>query len=135
VLVLSKGHPWANREEITLQETAAEPFVMLPKDYVSRRFADSLCEAAHIKPYIIAEGDYLLRAHLLHMEKRAVSITTRLGMSSQLLSDLACIPIRTDAPRRTQALFWPRTKRLSVTELMFKEFMYQLYTSYSSNQM
>ena len=129
VLVLSKGHPWANRTEITLQEAAAEPFVMLPKDYVSRRYADSLCAAAHIKPHVVAEGDYLMREHLLHMEKRAVSITTRLGMTSSLLSDLDCIPIRTDAPRRTQALFWPRTKRLSFNELTFKEFMYQYYNS------
>ena len=133
MLVLSKGHPWADKETITLQETAAEPFVMLPQDYVSRRYADSLCEAAHIKPYIVAEGDYMLRAHLLHMEKRAVSITTTLGMSSMLLGDLACIPIRTDAPRRTQALFWPKAKPLSVTELMFQTFMHQYYMAYSSS--
>ena len=134
MLVLSKGHPWANRKEITLQETAAEPFVMLPKDYVSRRYADSLCEAAHVKPYIVAEGDYLLRAHLLHMEKRVVSITTNLGMSSLLLRDLDYIPIRTDAPRRTQALFWPKAKHFSVADQMFKEFMYQFSTSYASDQ-
>ncbi len=134
MLVLSKGHPWANRNEITLQEAIAEPFVMLPKDYVSRRYADSLCEAAHVKPYIVAEGDYLLRAHLLHMEKRVVSITTKLGMSSLLLRDLDYIPIRTDAPRRTQALFWPKAKHFSVADQMFKEFMYQLSISYASEQ-
>ena len=107
---------------------------MLPKDYVSRRYADSLCEAAHVKPYIVAEGDYLLRAHLLHMEKRVVSITTKLGMSSLLLRDLDYIPIRTDAPRRTQALFWPKAKHFSVADQMFKEFMYQLSISYASEQ-
>lgn len=129
MLVLSKGHPWAGRTEITLEEAASEPFVLLSKNHSSRRMSDGLFDAARIRPYIIAECDYMLRAQLLHTEKRAVSITSRLGMTSALLSDLDAIPIRTTATRRTQALFWPRGRQLSFAELTFKEFLYHFYAA------
>jgi len=133
VLVLSKGHPWAGRQEILLEEAADEPFIMPPEKTVSRRFADSLCKAAHIRPPIAAQGDCVMRAHLLHREERAVSITTKLGMASVLLSDLDCIPIRTAVPHRTQALFWPRGKRLAFHEMAFKEFMIRYYGGQSAD--
>lgn len=129
VLVLSKGHPWSERKEIALEEAASEPFILLPKNYSSRRFADTLCKVANITPRVIAECDYMLRAQLLHTEKRAVTISTKLGMTSSLLSDLHFIPIRTTAPPRSQTLFWQKGHKLSFSELLFKEFLRFYYTN------
>ena len=129
VLLLSKNHPLTGRREITLNEAEAEPVILLPKTHSSRKMSDALYQAAHVEPYVIAECDYLLRAQLLHTVKRAVAVTSMLGMTSSLISDLDYIPIRTTAPRRIQTLFWPKKRKLTFSQTLFKDFFCKYYMS------
>jgi DNA-binding transcriptional LysR family regulator len=127
LLVLSSNHPLSGRERIDLADLADEQFVALPKNFSSRKLFDDLCAAADLQPNIVAECDYLLRAEVLHTSKRIVSITTVLGMTSELLKGLECIPIVTTLPPRVQAIQWKKDRQLSPTALIFKDFLVEYY--------
>jgi DNA-binding transcriptional LysR family regulator len=127
VLVLSSGHPLSGREKIDLADLTGEQFVALPKNFSSRKLFDDLCAAANLQPNIIAECDYLLRAQILHTGKRILSISTVLGMTSDLLRGLECISIDTTLPPRVQAIQWKKGRQLSPAALSFKDFLVEYY--------
>lgn len=127
VLILSPNHPLSGTREINLADLENEQFVALPKHFSSRKMFDDLFEAAGIQPNIVAEGDYLLRAQILHSGRGLLGISTIVGMTSELFKDLEYIPIATTAPPRIQAIQWRKERLLSPAGRAFKNFVVQYY--------
>lgn len=130
VLILSPNHPLSGTREINLADLANEQFVALPKHFSSRKMFDDLFVAAGIQPNIVAEGDYLLRAQILHSSRGLLGISTIAGMTSELLKDLEYIPITTTAPPRIQAIQWRKEHPLSPAGRAFKDFVVQYYQTH-----
>lgn len=127
VLILSPNHPLSGTKEINLADLANEQFVALPKHFSSRKMFDDLFAAAGIHPHIVAEGDYLLRAQILHSGRGLLGISTIVGMTSELFKDLEYIPIVTTMPPRVQAIQWRKERSLSPAGRAFKDFMAKYY--------
>lgn len=127
VLVLSTGHPLSGRTEIELSEVANEQFVALPKSFSSRKMFDDLFATTNIQPNIVAEGDYLLRAQILHTGRGVLAISTILGMTSELLKGLEYVPIVSPLPPRVQAIQWRRDRVLSPSAVAFKDFLVEYH--------
>lgn len=127
VLVLSTNHPLSGRAEINLSEVASEQFVALPKSFSSRKMFDDLFAAANIQPNIVAEGDYLLRAQILHTGRGVLAISTVQGMKSELLKGLEYVPIVSTMPPRVQAIQWRKDRVLLPAALAFKDFLVEYH--------
>lgn len=134
VLVLSKNHPLSGRTEIRLADIAGEQFVALPKTFSSRKMFNDLFAAAGIQPIIVAEGDYLLRAQILHTGRGVLAISTKLGIDSELLRNLEYIPLVSPLPPRVQAIQWRKNRALSPSALAFRDFLVAYYKTKFENQ-
>ncbi len=134
VLVLSKNHPFSGRKEVSMADIAGEQFVALPKAFSSRKMFNDLFAAAGIQPDIVAEGDYLLRAQILHTGRGVLAISSQLGMTSALLKDLEYIPIISPLPPRVQAIQWRKNRALSASALAFRDFLVEYYKAWFENR-
>lgn len=56
-LFFPKDHPLANRESITLEEIADEPFILMEEGYALRVTIDSIFEQVGLVPKIMFEGE------------------------------------------------------------------------------
>ena len=118
MLVVYDGHPLCGRTEVTLEEVAEEPFVMLYPTYSMRAYVDTLFGIIGHTPNIVAEGDAQLRNQLVRAG-RGITITTEWASRSRLLAGLHFIPITSPTFPRTQAIAWPRGRLLSSADEEF----------------
>lgn len=129
LLAVYDGHPLAERESVSLSEAANEPFIALSKSFSMRKYFDSLFELADVKPNIVAEGDYSLRAKLIK-DRMGITVTTIMGSGSVLLQGLHLINISEPIHPRIHAIFWKKGKKLSAQAKAFKTYLKSYYKNY-----
>lgn len=57
VVVVGQGHPWSQRQEVTLQELNGQPFITRQLNSRTRVWLDAVLKQHHVKPKIVAEFD------------------------------------------------------------------------------
>ncbi len=129
LMVVYDGHPFAGLEEISLSEARNEPFIALSKSFSMRRYFDSLFELADVKPNIVAEGDYSLRAKLIK-DRMGITVSTVMGSGSVLLQGLHFINITEPVHPRIHAIFWKKGKKLTPHAKAFKAYLKSYYKNY-----
>jgi LysR family cyn operon transcriptional activator len=56
LMVAARRHPFAGRSRIDVAELAADPVLVLKREFGSRRWFDAACEVAHVYPNIVLES-------------------------------------------------------------------------------
>jgi LysR family cyn operon transcriptional activator len=89
--VLLKSHPLSRRAVVEVDELAAEPLLLLQREYASRSWFDAACELAQTKPRILMEAT---TAHTL-IELAAVGYGVAVVSSTTMIRNpqLRAIPI------------------------------------------
>ena len=129
LLAVYEGHPFSDLDSISLIEAANEPFIALSRSFSMRQYFDSLFELADIKPNIVAEGDYSLRAKLIK-DRMGITLTTVMGSGSVLLQGLKFINITEPVQPRIHAIFWKKGKKLTPQAAAFKSYLKSYYKNY-----
>lgn len=120
-LIVPKNHPLSKRKSINLKQITGEALICFKKSYVLRNITDKLCKTAGFEPNILFEGE---------------EVSTILGLVATGLG-VAIIPlpkgldqskiskIKIDSPKseRTIKMCFVKDRYLSITNLLFKEFV------------
>lgn len=94
VVAVSRKHPFAGRESLTLEEIATERMISLVGDYAFRRFVDDVFGGYGIRLNYHIECNHLLRNRLLEANQ-GISISLRSAKHRNLYDDKVClIPIK-----------------------------------------
>ncbi|MCY8452094.1 LysR family transcriptional regulator [Bacillus spizizenii] len=120
-LFLPKNHVLAAREDITLNEIANEPFVLMKKGFALRVTIDHLFEQVNITPSIVFEGE----------EAATIAGFVAAGLGVSILPDFKGLDqtniakVRISWPRfeRTVGLSWIEGKYLSPVTENFKQYI------------
>ncbi|MEC2184480.1 LysR family transcriptional regulator [Bacillus spizizenii] len=120
-LFLPKNHVLATREDITLNEIANEPFVLMKKGFALRVTIDHLFEQVNITPSIVFEGE----------EAATIAGFVAAGLGVSILPDFKGLDqtniakVRISWPRfeRTVGISWIEGKYLSPVTENFKQYI------------
>ncbi len=127
-LAVPPSHPLASKKTISLIEAKDELFVNLPDSSFSR-FCHNLCLTAGFEPKSIITCDYTLRPKIA-LSEGMVLLTTFNCKSSEIFANLVFLPIQTPDIKRSQAIFWPKSRYLSQSAKLFRDFLVELYQDY-----
>ncbi len=121
-LCVSRNHPFASRESISLAEAKDEPFINLPESSAFRSFCDEMFRKAGLEYRAALECDFTLRGKLVEAGF-GVALTTGVSRAVRLLGDkIAYIPISDEVARRTFAIIWHQRHYLSRAARDFLEY-------------
>ena len=104
VLVVSAGHPLADRKRIRMVELHHQPLVLLSQAFTTRQLLDECFHACGAEPHIAAEMNAV--APMLGLVERA-PVGTIVSRNAILPArDLRAIPIESPTPIRTPGMLW-----------------------------
>ncbi|WP_366249015.1 LysR family transcriptional regulator [Terribacillus aidingensis] len=120
-LFFPKNHPLANRESITLEEIADEPFILMEEGYALRVTIDSIFEQVGLVPKIMFEGE----------EVTTIAGFVGAGMGISILPDVKSLDrtkiakVRINSPKceRTIGIASMEGKFLSPIAEKFKQYI------------
>lgn len=124
-VIVPKGHKFADRKRIKLEEMAGESFIHLKKGYSLRITIEQLFKEAGITPMITFEGEEADTVAGLVSAGLGVSILPNLKGTDQ--SKITQIHI--DSPRclRTIGMAWVESRYLSPATQKFKQFVFDRF--------
>lgn len=127
---VSREHPYAARESISLEDLKGEPIVNLPPSAPFRIFSDMLFKTAGVPCNTVIECDYTLRKDLVN-DNYGIAISTQTAYNAQFWGDsIAFVRISDDFAKRKLALTWNSRKHFTSAALSFREFL----MSYAKNR-
>ncbi|MGX4766719.1 LysR family transcriptional regulator [Bacillus mojavensis] len=120
-LFLPKHHVLATRQEITLNDIAHEPFVLMKEGFALRVTIDHIFEQVNITPNIVFEGE----------EAATIAGFVAAGLGVSILPDFKGLDqtniakVRISWPRfeRTVGIYWIEGKYLSPVAENFKQYI------------
>ncbi|MCY8919157.1 LysR family transcriptional regulator [Bacillus atrophaeus] len=129
-LFLPKHHVLATRQEITLNDIAHEPFVLMKEGFALRVTIDHIFEQVNITPNIVFEGE----------EAATIAGFVAAGLGVSILPDFKGLDqtniakIRISWPRfeRTVGLSWIEGKYLSPVTENFKQYIINQFSKIDS---
>lgn len=121
VLMVWKGHPLLSFKSITMETIKNDQFIALPTGMSSRKYFDTLCIAAGVKPKIIMEVDYAMRERLVK-EKYGVAILTGRSRENYSNEGVDYIPITDPFIPREQYIYWDSKKNIGLAAEKFLNF-------------
>lgn len=105
VLVLSKKHPWADKEIISLEMLNDERFIAYTQDCLIRHFYDDILNRAGVVPNIVAESR--LHSNILDLVSYNMGVAIMPHMQNlEDRTDLMSIPIKDEIDSREIYLLW-----------------------------
>ncbi len=124
VVILSKNHPLAKENSLSLPQLKNEAFIsVLRENSSAHRFVERIFQQGNFHPRKMYYGGYLMRVKMV-AENKAVAITTKVGASvnAMPLDSIAIVPLTGVPFTRTQAVCWKKGRRLSAMEEDFIQF-------------
>lgn len=126
-LCVSKEHPLAKRQSISVEDLSGLPLISLPKSSPFRIFCDTFFQKHHITCNTVVECDYTLRKELIHANYGA-ALTTQTALQSHIMGkDNIFLPLEGDDSKRDLILVWSPRHRFSQAALDFKDFLIQYF--------
>ncbi len=120
VLLVPKGHRFAQRESVELSELDGESYIAYSKDSQLRRQADQAFRRLGIHPRITAETAQDVMIYGLVAAGHGIAVTPQpLGGAPY---NVALVPIR-DVPSRKLYLMWNKESYISPAALYFRDFI------------
>ncbi|KAB2334907.1 LysR family transcriptional regulator [Cytobacillus depressus] len=120
-VTVPKGHKYANRKNITLEEIADESFIHLKEGFSLRITVELLFKEAGITPKITFEGEEADTVAALVGAGLGISILPNLKGTDQ--SKISQIPVKSPQCRRTIGMAWVEGRYLSPATEKFKKFV------------
>lgn len=108
VLVVSAGHRFATRRQLTLAALAEEPLVLLPSLFCTRRMLNASFEQAGIHPRIIIEMNSVEGILATVRTSKLATVLPRLSLGLERNQALRGIPLRNPTPRRGIGFLWKK---------------------------
>lgn len=112
VLIVPKGHPWADQASISLSALDKQRFIAYTKDCLIRGYYDAILESAQVEPEIFAES----RSHSNIIDMVGYQLGVALIPEMRALAERPDIlerPIQDSIPPRAIYLLWVRDAKLS----------------------
>lgn len=131
-LAVPPGHPFTERDSISLIEAKDEWFVSLTDSSFSR-FCYNLCLQAGFEPKSRLSCDYMLRPKMV-LNEGMVCLTTYNGKYTGVFADIPLVPLTDAGATRSQAIFWRRDRYLSKSAVQFKNYLLDIYRDYQPEQ-
>jgi DNA-binding transcriptional LysR family regulator len=106
-LVVSREHPWSQREEIRLQELEQARFIMRPHNSHTRAWAEKIFRQHHVEPQIVAEfsdPEVIKQAVISGMGVTILPLCMVQKECAQQV--LSAVPIREITLKRSLKLIW-----------------------------
>ncbi|MFE4145118.1 LysR family transcriptional regulator [Peribacillus sp. YIM B13472] len=125
-VIVPKGHKFANYETITLEEIAAESFILLKKGYSLRITVEQLFEEAGITPNITFEGEEANTVAGLVAAGLGISILPTLKGTDQ--SEISQIRVQWPQCQRVIGVSWVEGRYLSPAVRQFKQFVFDHFS-------
>jgi LysR family transcriptional regulator, transcription activator of glutamate synthase operon len=105
LLGVARGHPFARRDAVALEEAAGEPFVLYREGYGLRESVLSACHQAGFRPRVVLDGGETETVLRLCAAGLGVTLVPRLALDGSPERPVG-VPLRAPTPRRTLALAW-----------------------------
>jgi len=129
LLVVGLDNEFTNRRRVRLAELDKKPFVLLSKDFLTRRLIDKYLEGAGAKPNVVCETNST-EVMLGTIAESAVStIIPEYALRRQDDMRYRAIPLHEPTPVRTSALLWPKLSFRSASARMFGQMMRDRFLS------
>lgn len=122
LLCVSKDHPLATRDSVTLDEIRNESFINLPTTLPFRKYCDDLFRAAGIQYHAVLECDYMLRGQLIDAGF-GVALTTQSGRISGFLGECNRFIPLSDCPPRPIAIIWNPKRYMGRAARDFRDYV------------
>lgn len=129
VFIVYEGHPFAERESVSMEEARDEAFIAVSKEYSSRRFFDQACEMAGFVPHIVAEVDCTLRFQLVY-DHYGIAFSSYLSSRTPAANGLKVIPVEDFKSQRIQTIFWKKGGELPESVKIFRDFLLSYYEDF-----
>lgn len=127
VLLVSRDHPYANREWISLFEARDERFIALSKDFSSRDWFENSCKQAGFIPNIVAESDYILRSQLIE-NGYGIGFSSVLGHKAiNNVPAIKMVRVKYPPNPRIQTVFWNTGAVRSKAVVQFRDYLISFY--------
>lgn len=124
-VAVSKRHPLAGREEISMSELKGESFISLPEGYSFRNITEDLCHAASFDVDILHE---CFHCQLLNCvsDEIGISLVAEDTMKQERMrganSNIAFLKLKDDNAFRNVALQWNPNRELPEAAKLFLDF-------------
>lgn len=105
-LIVTKRHPFAQRERVAVADLHAVPLILLPKTYCTRRHWDECAAQVGIQPQVLVEMNTV--HGILHAvaQTGTATILPAITPSSDMNDDIVGIPLINPTPRRSIGLLY-----------------------------
>jgi LysR family transcriptional regulator, cyn operon transcriptional activator len=128
LLVVGRDHEFAGRRSVRLVELDGKAFVLLNKDFLTRRLIDKYMEQAGAKPRVVCETNSMEVMLGAIAESRVATIIPEHGLRQE--DRLYCaIRMCEPTPVRTSALLWPKLSFRSISARTFGQMMRDRFLS------
>jgi LysR family transcriptional regulator, transcription activator of glutamate synthase operon len=132
VALLPETHPLADREVVSLNQLANEPFVLFPKGFVLRKIVEDACLQAGFNPSILCEGEDLDAIKGLVSAGIGITLLPELFLNENLPSSTIKVRINHPDVRRTVGIITPKHRDLSPSEKLFYEFVKNYFAVFTN---
>ncbi|MGG1519422.1 LysR family transcriptional regulator [Paenibacillus oryzisoli] len=126
-VAVPKGHPLAQRSNVSLAELRNESFVGVQKGYGARNFVDALCQSVGFSPHYVYEGDE--PARLAALVEAEIGIAFIPGTAKSARESIHYLQIDNHTLVREIALLWNTSRYISQAALEFREFVIDYFSS------
>lgn len=96
VICVAEDHPWAEREQLPVEELHRAPMVVYESGYFIRARLDALCREAGVAPELRIQSNFL--PLLLRMVKQGTGATVGLRSMAEQEPGIRGIPLQTAVP-------------------------------------
>jgi Transcriptional regulator len=127
VLLVNKNSHLAKKNSVKFSEVKDERFIALSDGFSSRKLFDDFCLLAKVKPTIVLECDYIMRARMIQNNVGVVAMATARVRMDKEYANIRVLNITEPKYTRTQALFWSKKRNLSKASCYFKNFVKEFF--------
>lgn len=103
---MAANHPLAARRRITLDDLAAEPFILLAETHCLGRQIVSFCREQSCRPTVSCHSAQLLTVQELIALGHGMSLIPRMAVEADKSNQRKYLPLAGDQPQRTLAMIW-----------------------------
>ena len=126
-IAASSEHRLAERDSVTLEELANEPFISMNTGFSFRDLMDDLCRQADFKPNITFEVDEPDGIARLVGQGLGIAFMPELSFRTRSRAGLKQLQIESRDFKRTTWIAWSRRHYLSLAAKQFREYIIESY--------
>ncbi|OLN23644.1 LysR family transcriptional regulator [Domibacillus antri] len=127
MLILPRSHPLSDREEIHLQELAAESFILFNKDFALNDRIISSCNKAGFQPHVISESSQWSFIEEMVASKLGISLLPE-SICRHLNDHVCAVKVSNPSVNWNLAIIWRKNQYLSYAAKEWLHFTKKQFT-------